>query len=154
MQVKIKYCGTKIDVRNRHRILLWSAGSNNQQIAASAALEGKKLCSQQIKHAHYHKQTPVDRLAAKKLSYVNVIYIGTRVILSVQFPPTEDFYSLENFKLSSDLRSFRKSENFGVSFASITLNTNMIFLKIYDTKKLLFFYKSVKLEYCENLKTI
>ena len=108
-----------------------------------------------MKHAHYHKQTPaVDRLAAKKLSYVNVIYIGTRVILSVQFPPTEDFYSLENFKLSSDLRSFRKSENFGVSFASITLNTNMIFLKIYDTKKLLFFYKSVKLEYCENLKTI
>ena len=41
-----------------------------------------------------------------------------------------------------------------MSFASITLNTNMIFLKIYDTKKLLFFYKSVKLEYCENLKTI
>ena len=49
----------------------------------------------------------------------------------IQFPPTEDFYSLEIFKISSHLRSFRKSDQFGGSFASISLNTKMVFMKIY-----------------------
>ena len=74
-----------------------------------------------------------------------------RVILLVQFAPIEDFYSLETLKISSHLRSFRKSDNFGRSFASTSLNTNMFFMKIYHNQKLLLFPHSVKLEYCENL---
>ena len=48
-----------------------------------------------------------------------------RVILLVQFAHTEDFYSLETLKISSHLRSFRKSDNFGGSFASIYLITDI-----------------------------
>ena len=76
---------------------------------------------------------------------------GGRVILLVQFPPTEDFYSLEILKISSHLRSFRKSDDFGGYFASISLNTNMFFMEIYHNQKLLLFHNSVELEYCENL---
>ena len=74
-----------------------------------------------------------------------------RVILLVQFAPTEDFYSLEILKISSHLRSFRKSDNFGGSFASISLNTNMFFMKIHHNQWLLRTHNSVKSEYCENL---
>ena len=76
---------------------------------------------------------------------------GGRVILLVQFPPTEDFYSLEILEISSHLRSFRKSDKFGGSFASISLNTNMFFMKIYHNQWLLLIHSSVKLEYYENL---
>ena len=74
-----------------------------------------------------------------------------RVILLVQFAPIEDFYSLETLKISSHLRSFRKSDNFGGSFASISLNTYMFFMKIYHNQRLLLIHNSVKFEYCENL---
>ena len=81
-----------------------------------------------------------------------MLYIySERVILSVQFPPTEDFYSLEILKISSHLRSFRESDIFGGSFASISLNTNMFFMKIYNNRRRLRIDNSVKLEYCENL---
>ena len=63
-------------------------------------------------------------------------------------------WSLEILNISSHLRSFRKSGNFGGSFASISLNTNMFFMKIYHNQRLLLFHNSVKLEYCENLKRI
>ena len=49
----------------------------------------------------------------------------------IQFPPTEDFYSLEIFKISTKLRSFRKRDNFGGSVASISLITDIFFMKIY-----------------------
>ena len=81
-----------------------------------------------------------------------MLYIySERVRLLVQFPPTEDFYSLEILKISSHLRSFRESDYFGGSFASISLNTNMFFMKIYKNLRLLRIHNSVKLEYCENL---
>ena len=72
-----------------------------------------------------------------------------RVILLVQVPPTEDFYSLENFKTYSHLKSFRKSENFVGSFASISLKTNMFFMKIQYNQKHLLLHNSVKIEYCK-----
>ena len=53
-----------------------------------------------------------------------------RVILLVQVPPTEDFNSLEHFKTCSHLKSFRTSENFVGSFASISLKTNMFLMKM------------------------
>ena len=56
------------------------------------------------------------------------------------------------FKFSSHLRRFRKSDHFDRSFASISLNTNMFFMKIYHNQELLVFHNSVKLEYSENLK--
>ena len=34
----------------------------------------------------------------------------------VQFPPTEDFYSLEKVKIVSELRRFLKTDNFGKVF--------------------------------------
>ena len=71
------------------------------------------------KHTKYHKRFAMKRLAAE----IILCCIGTRVILLVQFPPTEDFHLLENFKISSHFRSFRKGDNFDGSFASISLNT-------------------------------
>ena len=85
----------------------------------------------------------MNRLAVDSVLYI----IGIRVILLVQFPPTEDFYSLETFKIISNIRSFRKSDKFIESFAPISLNTNMFFMKIYHNQKLLLVHKSVKFEY-------
>ena len=58
-----------------------------------------------------------------------------RVILLVQVPPTEDFNSLEHFKTCSHLKSFRTSENFVGSFASISLKTNMFLMNIYYNQR-------------------
>ena len=77
-----------------------------------------------------------------------------RVILLVQVPPTEDFNSLEHFKTCSHLKSFRTSENFVGSFASISLKTNMFLMNIYYNQKHLLLHNSVKIEYCKNLKRI
>ena len=64
-------------------------------------------------------------------------------MLLVQFPPTEDFHSLQISKTISDLRSFWKSENFGGCFASISLNTNMFLMKIYHGQNHMVFHISV-----------
>ena len=77
-----------------------------------------------------------------------------RVILLVQVPPTEDFNSLEHFKTCSHLKSFRTSENFVGSFASISLKTNMFLMNLYYNQKHLLLHNSVKIEYCKKLKRI
>ena len=86
------------------------------------------------------------------LSYCAFIWWKSHTLSSVS--SYRAFYSLDNFKIISDLRSFQKSDNFSESFASISLNANVFCMQIYHNQKLLFLLISVKLEYCENLKKI
>ena len=62
------------------------------------------------------------------------------------FLPTEDFYSFENYLISSDFIRFRKSDNYGVSFSSTSLNHNKFFMKNYHSKERSFLHNTVKFE--------
>ena len=83
-------------------------------------------------------------------SHILMYFIYINSCSEFSFPPTEDFYSLEIFKISSDLRRFWKSDIFRGYWSSISLNIDMFFMKIYHHQNLLLFHISVKLEYCEN----
>ena len=90
-----------------------------------------------------------------KTESLSVVFCITRSMITgaklSKYVTLLNFYSLEISNISSHLRSFRKSGNFGGSFASISLNTNMFFMKVYHNQRLLLFHNSVKLEFCENL---
>lgn len=75
-----------------------------------------------------------------KTESLSVVFWITRSIIIAaklsKYVTLLNFYSLEILNISSHLRSFRKSGNFGGSFASISLNTNMFFMKIYHNQRL------------------
>ena len=88
-------------MRYRHRVLLWSAAAA-AQLAANGSSKNVVFIADKTSKIPYKVTYEQDSIAEFMLCYCALYRYKSHTL--IQFPPTEDFYSLENFKMSSDLR--------------------------------------------------